>query len=140
MAICAGMSDGLGFGHNARGALITRGLAEIARIGVKLGAHPLTFSGLSGLGDLVLTCTGDLSRNRQVGLALGRGRKLDDIIGEMRMVAEGVKTTKVAHELAARLGVPAPITDVMHSIIHEAAPAAETMRKLMARSLRSERD
>jgi glycerol-3-phosphate dehydrogenase (NAD(P)+) len=140
VAIACGVSDGLGFGSNARAALITRGLAEIMRIGVAMGAHAVTFAGLSGIGDLVLTCAGDTSRNRRVGLALGQGKSMPQILGEMRMVAEGVKTTKVAHELAARLGVPAPITDVMHSIIHEAAPAAETMRKLMARSLRSERD
>ncbi len=140
IAIAAGVSDGLGFGSNARAALITRGLAEITRIGVAMGAHAATFAGLSGMGDLVLTCSGDTSRNRRVGLALGQGRTMAAILGEMRMVAEGVKTTKVAHELAARLGVPAPITDVMHAIIHQDAPAGDTMRKLMARSLRSERD
>jgi glycerol-3-phosphate dehydrogenase (NAD(P)+) len=120
--------------------LITRGLAEITRIGVAMGAQPATFAGLSGMGDLVLTCSGDASRNRKVGMALGQGRTMAEILGEMRMVAEGVNTTKVAHELARKLGVAAPITDVMHAIIHEGAPAAETMKKLMARSLRSERD
>jgi glycerol-3-phosphate dehydrogenase (NAD(P)+) len=140
IAIACGVSDGLGFGSNARAALITRGLAEIMRIGVAMGAHAVTFAGLSGIGDLVLTCAGDTSRNRRVGLALGQGRAMADILADMRMVAEGVKTTKVAHELAAKIGVPAPITDVMHAIIHEGAPAADTMRRLMARSLRSERD
>jgi glycerol-3-phosphate dehydrogenase (NAD(P)+) len=140
IAIACGVSDGLGFGSNARAALITRGLAEITRIGVAMGAEPTTFAGLSGIGDLVLTCSGDTSRNRRVGLALGKGRTMAEILGEMRMVAEGVKTTKVAHGLAAKLGVPAPITEVMHEIIHLGAPAGETMRKLMARSLRTERD
>ncbi len=140
VAIAAGMSDGLGFGHNTRAALITRGLAEIARMGVKLGANPLTFQGLSGLGDLVLTCSGDLSRNRQVGLAIGRGAKLADVIADMRMVAEGVKTTKVAHDLSEKLGVPAPIASAMYKILYQDAPARAAMRELMGRSLRSERD
>jgi glycerol-3-phosphate dehydrogenase (NAD(P)+) len=140
VAIAAGVSDGMGAGSNARAALITRGLAEITRVGVAMGAQPATFAGLSGMGDLVLTCSGDSSRNRRVGLALGQGRAMAEILAEMRMVAEGVKTTKVAHELAARLGVSAPITDVMYAIVHQGAPAAEAMRRLMARSLRSERD
>ncbi|HTM21991.1 MAG TPA: NAD(P)H-dependent glycerol-3-phosphate dehydrogenase [Kofleriaceae bacterium] len=140
VAIAAGMSDGLGFGHNTRAALITRGLAEIARMGVKLGANPLTFQGLSGIGDLVLTCSGDLSRNRQVGLALGRGQRLAEVVAEMRMVAEGVKTTKVAHDLSQKLGVPAPITEAMHQVLYQDAPARDAMRRLMGRSLRSERD
>lgn len=140
VAIAAGVSDGLGLGSNARAALITRGLAEITRIGVAMGAHAQTFAGLSGMGDLVLTCAGDASRNRRVGLALGQGRRMEEILGEMRMVAEGVKTTKVAHELAARLGVPAPLTDVMFAIVHQGAPAREAMTRLMSRALRSERD
>jgi len=140
VAIAAGVSDGLGFGSNARAALITRGLAEITRIGVAMGAQAVTFAGLSGLGDLVLTCSGDSSRNRRVGLALGQGKSMEQILAETRMVAEGVKTTKVGHDLARKLGVPAPITDVMHSIIHEGAPAGEAMRSLMGRQLRAERD
>jgi glycerol-3-phosphate dehydrogenase (NAD(P)+) len=140
VAIAAGMSDGLGFGHNARAALITRGLAEIARIGISLGAHPMTFSGLSGLGDLVLTCSGDLSRNRRVGLALGQGKKLGEIIAEMRMVAEGVKTTKAARELAGKLGVPAPITEFMYQVMYEDRPARDALRELMTRELKPERD
>ena len=140
VAICAGISDGLGYGQNARAALITRGLAEISRIGVALGADPMTFMGLSGLGDLVLTCAGDLSRNRQVGLALGRGRKLDDIVSEMRMVAEGVKTTRVAHQLAASLGVPAPLASFAHSVLYEDVPAADGLKVLMGRALKPERD
>ncbi|HVK72094.1 MAG TPA: NAD(P)H-dependent glycerol-3-phosphate dehydrogenase [Kofleriaceae bacterium] len=140
IAIAAGVSDGLGFGSNARAALITRGLAEITRIGVTMGAHAATFAGLSGMGDLVLTCSSDTSRNRKVGLALGAGRTMAEILAEMRMVAEGVKTTKVAYLLAKKLGVPAPITEVMYAIIHEGAPARDTMQRLMTRSLRSERD
>jgi len=138
IAIAAGMSDGLEFGLNTRAALMTRGLAEISRIGVKMGANPLTFAGLSGMGDLVLTCAGELSRNRRVGLALGRGRKLDDIIAEMQMVAEGVKTTRAAAELAAREGVSAPITDVMHAVLYEDLPARAALTALMGRSLKSE--
>lgn len=140
VAIAAGVSDGLGLGSNARAALITRGLAEITRIGVAMGAHAATFAGLSGMGDLVLTCAGDASRNRKVGLALGRGQSMADILRDMRMVAEGVNTTKVAHELAKKVGVAAPITDVMYEIVHRGAPARETMTKLMHRALRTERD
>ena len=140
IAIAAGVSDGLSMGSNARAALITRGLAEITRIGEAMGAEASTFAGLSGMGDLVLTCSGEASRNRRVGLALGQGKKMIDILAEMKMVAEGVKTTKVAHELAAKLGVPAPITDVMHAIVHKGLPARDTMIKLMQRALRSERD
>lgn len=140
IAIAAGVSDGLGFGSNARAALITRGLAEITRIGVAMGAQTATFAGLSGMGDLVLTCSSDTSRNRKVGLALGQGRTMADILADMRMVAEGVKTTKVAWELARRLGTPAPITDVMYAIVHEGAPARDAMQRLSQRSLRSEKD
>ena len=128
VAIAAGVSDGLGFGSNARAALITRGLAEITRIGVALL-----------LGMSLLRRYGSM-RNLQVGLALGRGQAMADILADMRMVAEGVKTTKVAWDLARKLGVPAPITEVMHAIVHEGAPARETMQRLMARSLRSEKD
>ena len=140
MAIAAGISDGLGLGSNARAALITRGLAEITRIGMAMGAHALTFAGLSGIGDLVLTCSGDASRNRRVGLGLGQGKSMAEILSEMKQVAEGVKTTKVAHALAAKLGVAAPITAVMHSILYEGQPARHAMAGLMSRALRSERD
>lgn len=140
IAIAAGVSDGLGFGSNARVALITRGLAEITRIGVALGAHALTFSGLSGVGDLVLTCSGDASRNRRVGLALGQGKKMPEILGEMRQVAEGVKTAKVAKQLAAQIGVEAPITDAMHAIIHEGVPVRDAITMLLTRRPREERD
>jgi len=140
IAIAAGLSDGLGYGSNTQVALITRGLAEMTRIGVALGAHALTFSGLSGVGDLVLTCSGDASRNRRVGLALGQGKKMPEILAEMRQVAEGVKTTKVAKELTAKIGVEAPIIDMMYAIIHEGVPAAEAILRLQARPARSERD
>ncbi|HUH06064.1 MAG TPA: NAD(P)H-dependent glycerol-3-phosphate dehydrogenase [Kofleriaceae bacterium] len=140
VAIAAGLSDGLGFGLNSRAALITRGLAEIARIGVCQGANPMTFQGLSGMGDLVLTCSGDLSRNRRVGLALGEGKKLDEIVKDMKMVAEGVKTTRVGRDLAAKIGVPAPITDFMYAVLYQDKPARSAIADLMQRSLKSERD
>jgi glycerol-3-phosphate dehydrogenase (NAD(P)+) len=140
VAIGAGISDGLGFGSNTRVALMTRGLAEITRVGVAMGAHPLTFSGLSGMGDLVLTCSGDASRNRRVGLALGQGKKMPEILAEMRQVAEGVKTAKVAKELTAKLGVDSPIIDAMFSIIHEGVPVRDAILRLLSRPARSERD
>lgn len=140
VAIGAGISDGLGFGSNTRVALITRGLAEITRIGVALGANAQTFAGLSGMGDLVLTCSGDSSRNRRVGLALGQGKKINDILAEMTQVAEGVKTTKVAKALATKLGVEAPITNAMHEIIYEDVPVREAITRLLTRPARSERD
>lgn len=140
IAIGAGVSDGLGFGSNSRVALITRGLAEITRFGVALGAHTQTFAGLSGMGDLVLTCSGDASRNRRVGLALGRGKSMPDILAEMKQVAEGVNTTKVAKQLADKLGISAPITNAMHAIIHEGVPVREAIHALLTRPTRSERD
>jgi glycerol-3-phosphate dehydrogenase (NAD(P)+) len=140
IAIGAGISDGLGFGSNTRVALMTRGLSEITRIGVALGANALTFAGLSGMGDLVLTCSGDASRNRRVGLALGRGEKMADILANTHQVAEGVKTAKVAHELARSLGVDAPIIDAMHAVIHEGVPVREAIDRLLSRPARSERE
>jgi glycerol-3-phosphate dehydrogenase (NAD(P)+) len=140
IAIGAGISDGLGFGSNSRVALITRGLAEITRIGVALGAHAQTFAGLSGMGDLVLTCSGDASRNRRVGLALGRGKAMAEILGEMKQVAEGVKTAKVAKVLAGKLGIAAPITDAMYAIMHAGVPVREAINSLLTRPTRSERD
>jgi len=140
IAIGAGVSDGLGFGSNSRVALITRGLAEITRFGVALGAHALTFAGLSGMGDLVLTCSGDASRNRRVGLALGRGKSMPEILGEMKQVAEGVKTAKVAHELAGKLGIEAPITEAMYLTMHAGVPVREAIHALLTRPIRSERD
>ncbi len=140
IAIGAGVSDGLGFGSNTRVALITRGLAEMTRIGVALGAHAQTFAGLSGMGDLVLTCSGDASRNRRVGLALGRGKKMPEILGEMKQVAEGVKTAKVAKQLVAKIGVDAPIIDAMHAMIHEDVPVREAISRMLARPTRAERE
>jgi glycerol-3-phosphate dehydrogenase (NAD(P)+) len=140
IAIGAGISDGLGYGSNSRVALITRGLAEITRMGVALGAHAQTFAGLSGMGDLVLTCSGDASRNRRVGLALGRGRSMPDILGEMTQVAEGIKTAKVAKQLADQLGVEAPITQAMYAIMHAGVPVREAIHALLTRPARSERD
>jgi glycerol-3-phosphate dehydrogenase (NAD(P)+) len=139
VAIGAGIADGLGYGHNTRAALITRGLNEIARLGARMGAHPLTFLGLAGMGDLVLTCTGDLSRNRQVGLELGKGRTIQDILAGMTAVAEGVRTTKGAHELAQKLGVDMPITDAIYAVLYEGKTAKEAVAALMKREPRSER-
>lgn len=140
IAIAAGVSDGLGFGHNSRAALITRGLAEMTRLATKLGAHPLTLSGLGGMGDLVLTCTGDLSRNRHVGLELGHGKTLDAILAGMSQVAEGVRTTQSAYELARREDVSMPITDAMYRILYEGQPPLEAVVELMTRPRRPERD
>ncbi|MGD0586764.1 MAG: NAD(P)H-dependent glycerol-3-phosphate dehydrogenase, partial [Oryzomonas sp.] len=138
IAIAAGISDGLGFGHNARAALITRGLAEMNRLGRAMGAQPATFAGLAGMGDLVLTCTGDLSRNRTVGFKLGQGMQLADILGEMRMVAEGVKTAESVHQLALRLDVEMPIVEKTYHILHEGKPARQAVTELMGRDLKAE--
>ncbi|ALC14809.1 NAD(P)H-dependent glycerol-3-phosphate dehydrogenase [Desulfuromonas soudanensis] len=138
MALAAGVSDGLGFGYNTRAALITRGLAEMTRIGMALGANPATFAGLAGMGDLVLTCTGDLSRNRTVGIELGRGRPLKDILEGMKMVAEGVQTTESTYHLAKKLGVEAPITEQMYKILYENKGALRAVNDLMLRELKPE--
>ena len=138
IAIAAGLSDGLGFGLNARAALVTRGLAETSRLGVALGARAATFMGLSGLGDLMLTCSGDLSRNRQVGLRLGSGESLEDIASSMCMVAEGVKTTQAVHRLAQRLGVDMPVTGTMYSVLYEGFAPREAVQALMGRRLKEE--
>ncbi len=140
IAIAAGAADGLGFGHNTRAALITRGIAEENRLAVARGGDPRTLAGLAGMGDLVLTCTGDLSRNRTVGLELGRGRTLDEILAGMRMVAEGVRTTRSVHDLAAKTGVEMPITDVVHRMLYEDLPPPEAVAALMGRRLRPEQD
>jgi glycerol-3-phosphate dehydrogenase (NAD(P)+) len=140
IAIAVGCSDGLGFGHNAQAALITRGLAEITRLGVELGALPLTFSGLSGIGDLVLTCTGALSRNRAVGIKLGEGRSLEEITQSSKMVAEGVRTTKSAYELARRHGVEMPIVEQVYHILYEKKDPRKAVTELMGRALRYELD
>lgn len=131
IAIATGISDGLGLGYNARAALITRGLVEITRIGAALGAKPETFSGLSGLGDLVLTCTGDLSRNRTVGIKLGQGQKLKDITANMKMVAEGVRTVKSAYTLKTQLNIQASIIEETYRVLYEEKPPREALKDLM---------
>ncbi len=139
VAIAAGVCDGLGLGHNSVAALITRGLAEITRLVVACGGRPETMAGLAGLGDLVLTCTGGLSRNRTVGVELGRGRNLNDIIAGMHgMVAEGVLTTSAAIGLANRMGVEMPITEQMHAILQQGKSPQQAIRDLMARPSTSE--
>jgi glycerol-3-phosphate dehydrogenase (NAD(P)+) len=138
IAIAAGISDGLGFGCNTRAALITRGLAEITRLGLALGASGETFAGLAGIGDLVLTCTGDLSRNRTVGIQLGQGRNLTQILSEMRMVAEGVKTTESTCLLAGKLGVDMPIAFKVNEILYHERPAKAAVMELMSRDLKAE--
>lgn len=140
IAVAAGACDGFGFGHNTRAALITRGLAEITRLGVKMGAHPLTFAGLSGIGDLLLTCTGDLSRNRTVGMQLGKGRSIRDILAEMRMVAEGVKTARSVHFLAERMQVDMPICEQVYQVLYEDKNPRDAVRELMDRDLKHEMD
>jgi glycerol-3-phosphate dehydrogenase (NAD(P)+) len=138
IAIGAGICDGLGTGHNAIAALITRGLAELTRLAVAAGAQPETLSGLAGLGDLVLTCTGDLSRNRKVGLQLAAGTTLGSIIDSTPMIAEGIKTTSVAMGLAGRYGVEMPITAEMHAVLNEGRTPHEAIRRLMGRAPRGE--
>jgi glycerol-3-phosphate dehydrogenase (NAD(P)+) len=134
IAIAAGIAEGLNFGHNTAAALITRGLAEMTRLAVACGARRDTLSGLSGMGDLVLTCTGGLSRNRTVGVELGRGRKLRDIMAGMHgMVAEGVLTTNAALGLARRHGIEMPITEQMYAILHEERSPKDAIRNLMSR-------
>jgi glycerol-3-phosphate dehydrogenase (NAD(P)+) len=138
IAIAAGVSDGLGLGHNTRAALITRGLAEVIRLAVKMGADPLTVTGLAGLGDLVLTCTGELSRNRSVGLRLGRGEKLSEVLAGMKQVAEGVRNTLAVDELARAQGIEMPITSQMRRLLFEDKPPREAMVELMTRQLKHE--
>jgi len=132
IALAVGIADGLEIGHNATAALITRGLAEMARLGVALGAHPLTFAGLAGMGDLVLSCTGDYSRNRRAGLALGRGGRLDEVVASLGVV-EGVPTTRGALTLSHRMGVAMPITEQVHRILYEGLPPQEGVAALMTR-------
>jgi glycerol-3-phosphate dehydrogenase (NAD(P)+) len=127
-------------GLNPRAALITRGLTEMNRLGSKMGADPLTLSGLAGVGDLLLTCTGDLSRNYTLGKQIGQGKRLDDIISEMRMVAEGVKTTRSVYNLSRKLGVDLPICNEVYAVLFEDRPVDETVARLMNRSLKHELD
>ncbi len=138
IAIATGGVRGLGFGTNGVAAIITRGLAEMTRLAVRMGGRVETLAGLAGLGDLVLTCTGELSRNRQVGIELGRGRTLDEILGEMREVAEGVLTTRAAHELGLRAGVELPITGAVYSLLYEGGAARTMADALMGRPLKKE--
>ena len=138
VAIGAGVLHGMGLGNNAMAALITRGLAETARLAVAMGGKPQTLAGLAGLGDLVLTCTGDLSRNRAVGMELARGRNLNEIVNSMKMVAEGVRTTNVAVELAKRYSVEMPIAEQMYQMLHFGCTPQEAIRRLMERSLKVE--
>ncbi len=138
MAIATGIADGLGLGANARAALITRGLAEIIRLGVKLGGRPETFTGLTGAGDLILTCTGDLSRNRQVGLALAQGKKLDDILRELGHVAEGVHTAAAVEKRALQLGIEMPITSAVCAVLFGRVSPREAVELLLARDPKEE--
>jgi glycerol-3-phosphate dehydrogenase (NAD(P)+) len=138
VAIGAGVLHGMGLGHNAMAALITRGLAEMTRLAVAMGGQQQTLAGLAGLGDLVLTCTGDLSRNRTLGVELAKGRKLDDIVNSMKMVAEGVKTTNAAVDLAKRYLVEMPIAEQMFHMLHSGSSPQEAIRRLMERSLKGE--
>jgi len=140
IAIACGVADGMGAGQNARAALITRGLAEITRLAVVRGANPLTLSGLAGMGDLVLTCTGDLSRNRRVGLGLGRGQQLDAILADLGQVAEGVITARSARDLAQREGVEMPISEEIYQMLYQDKPVDAALMALMGRARKAERD
>jgi len=140
IAIASGTIEGLGLGLNARAALITRGLTEMRRLGLKLGANPRTFAGIAGIGDLVLTCTGDISRNYTVGKKIGEGMKLNEILSEMRMVAEGVKTAKSVYNLSRKLGVEMPICHEVYRILYEDLPPKEAVHRLMTRTLKHELD
>lgn len=138
MAIATGICDGMGLGDNARAAVITRGMIELTRMAVKLGADPITMMGLAGMGDLVLTCSADQSRNRSVGKALGAGAKLSDILADMPQVVEGIATSKAARALARRLGVQTPIIDEVYAVLYEDASVAGAVERLMTRSLKRE--
>lgn len=140
IAIAAGICDGARLGNNARAAIITRGLAEISRLAVAKGANPLTLMGLAGAGDLVLTCTGDLSRNRMVGRLLGEGKRIEEILSGMKMVAEGVRTSKALYELSKRLNIEMPITEKIYQIIYEGREIKEAIYSLMTRALKSENE
>ncbi len=138
LAIAAGISDGVGYGDNAKAAILTRGLAEIKRLGVALGADPRTFAGLAGIGDLVVTCMSKLSRNRNLGFSIGEGKSLEEVQAEMTMVAEGVRTTASVMELANKLNVEMPITEAVHGILFDGIPPDKAVRNLMMRSAKRE--
>jgi len=140
IAIAAGIMDGLGLGLNTRAALITRGLTEMRRLGLKLGANPRTFAGIGGVGDLVLTCTGDISRNHSVGKKIGEGMKLKEILSEMQMVAEGVKTAKSVYNLSHRLGIEMPISHEVYHILYDDVSPKKAVHRLMTRDLKHELD
>jgi len=138
IAIAAGACDGLGYGHNSRAALITRGLAEIVRLSMAKGGNALTLAGLAGLGDLVLTCTGELSRNRTVGVEMGRGRRLPDVLTRLGHVAEGVRTAKSAYDLGRKFNVEMPITTEVYRVLYENKSPKQAVGDLMARALKPE--
>lgn len=138
IALACGMAEGMGFGDNTKASLITRGLAEMSRLGVALGADPMTFAGLAGLGDLTATCTSPLSRNRTVGEQLGRGRTVEEIVGEMRMVAEGVKSSRSILDLARKHDVDMPITEQVVHVVHDGMPPQDMLRNLMSREAKAE--
>jgi glycerol-3-phosphate dehydrogenase (NAD(P)+) len=140
IAIAAGACDGIGFGHNTRAALITRGIAEMTRLAVRRGANPLTLAGLAGIGDLVLTCTGELSRNRTVGFELGRGRNLPDVLANLGHVAEGVDTSKSAYDMSRMFDVELPITTQVYRVLYEGKQPLQAVRDLVGRPLRRELD
>jgi len=140
IAIASGACDGLGFGLNARASLITRGLAEMTRLAAAMGANPLTLAGHAGVGDLVLTCTGDLSRNHMVGFELGLGKSLEEIIGSMRMVAEGVETSRSTWQLSRKLDIEMPITEQVYTVLHEGKPVRDAAEYLMSRTPKDEVD
>ncbi|MBS2024900.1 MAG: NAD(P)-dependent glycerol-3-phosphate dehydrogenase [Deltaproteobacteria bacterium] len=137
-AIAAGIADGMGFGNNTRALIITRGLAELVRLATRKGGNPITLSGLAGMGDLVLTCTGELSRNRTVGLELGKGKKLAQVLAEMKQVAEGVKTAKSVHDLSVKLGLDLPIHEAVYRILYEDLDPRAALAQLSSRELKSE--
>ncbi|WP_033543832.1 NAD(P)H-dependent glycerol-3-phosphate dehydrogenase [Planococcus sp. CAU13] len=138
IALAVGITDGLGLGDNAKAAIMTRGLAEIARLGVKMGATPLTFSGLTGVGDLIVTCTSRHSRNWRAGNMLGKGKSLDEVLQEMGMVVEGIRTTKAAHQMAKAHDVPMPITEALYSVLFDNVPTEEAVGHLMGRMKKNE--
>ena len=140
IALGAGISDGLGFGDNAKAAMMTRGITEMTRLGLTMGADMKTFSGLTGIGDLVVTCTSRHSRNHRCGLALGQGKKLDQILEEMGMVVEGVKTTRATVELARQMGISMPIAEMMYRVLFEDFPVQQAVSELMCRNRKSERE
>lgn len=138
IALAAGASDGFGYGHNTRAALITRGLAEMTRLGVAMGAHPLTFLGLPGVGDLLLTCTGELSRNRTVGYQMGQGKSLEEVLSSMKMVAEGIKTAQSVYYIAQKLNVDMPICKRVYAVLYEGEDPREAVKALLGRNLKHE--